>query len=62
MFVISTSRAFQPRLEAWVETVGDTTKGALVSDAVPNRGRRVLSIAENPEAVSGDETSLAAAF
>ena len=57
VIVASRLRVFQLHLAVWVERVGDTTSRT-ESRAVRSRGRRVLSIADNPEAASGDQASL----
>ena len=44
---------FKPRLALWVERVGETTSNNSGAHAAPSRGRRVLSIANNPQAVPG---------
>ena len=51
----SRSIAHQPRPAEWVEKVGRTTNRQqnTMSYVVPSRGRRVLGVADNPEAFLG---------
>ena len=49
--MVSPSRAFELRLAARAENWGHNQQNT-GSHAAPSRGRRVLNIADNPEAVS----------
>ena len=59
--MVSPPRAFQTRLGAWVDS-GRHKQQHTGSHTAPSRGRRVLSIADNPEDVSSHRASIAAGY